>query len=247
VCSPQVCRVWHGVTLYPDYVLQLVLLLRDPIYRGRNVQHGLDQPIVLIPEFPVGDWTLWVMAGWLHRVGYRPYLSGIDWTGCTPARTGELLTQRLMFIVKETGSPVVIVGHGLGGRLARCLGSYVPAGLLPEVVRSVVALGSPIQPSVYPAHPCIRLAFLAWRSLGTMGGGEPPDVWDSMDNISAPLPAGVGFAAIFSHQDEIVDWRACVDPQGNNYRVSGRHLGLVVNREVYQILADMLSSWPHRK
>jgi hypothetical protein len=30
-----------------------------------------------------------------------------------------------------------------------------------------------------------------------------------------------------------VDWRACVDPQGNNYQVSGRHLGLVVNREAF--------------
>jgi hypothetical protein len=54
----------------------------------------------------------------------------------------------------------------------------------------------------------------------------------------------VGFTAIFSTQDEIVDWRACVDPQGDNYQVSGRHLGLVVNREVYRLLADILGSLP---
>ena len=30
------------VTVYPDYLLQLVLLLRDPIYRGRNIQQERD-------------------------------------------------------------------------------------------------------------------------------------------------------------------------------------------------------------
>jgi hypothetical protein len=52
----------------------------------------------------------------------------------------------------------------------------------------------------------------------------------------------MGFTAVFSKQDEVVDWHTCVDPQGANWQVSGRHLGLVVNREVYRIIADTLAS-----
>jgi pimeloyl-ACP methyl ester carboxylesterase len=229
---------WQFVTSYPDYLLQLSLLLRDPIYRGSDVQHGAGQPILLIPGFLVGDWTFGVMARWLRRLGYRPYLSGIDWNVRAPGRTGELLARRLSYIVRETGSPVIMVGHSLGGMLARALGSYFPALTFAKVVRHVVALGSPIHGSAHATHPFIRLAFLALHSLRK----TPADLPGFIEKVSAPLPAGVGFTAIFSTEDEIVDWRACVDPQGNNYQVSGRHLGLVVNREVYRLLADILGS-----
>src|SRR5713101_6797787 len=197
VLPPQVRRVWQLVTSYPDYLLQLSLLLRDPIYRGSHVQRGVGQPILLIPGFLVGDWTLGVMARWLRRLGYRPYLSGIDWNVRTPERTGKLLARRLIYIVKETGSPVIMVGHSLGGMLARSLGSYFPAVIFPEVVRHVVALGSLIHNSPHATHPFIRLAFLALQSLGK----TPLDLFGFIEKVSAPLPAGVGFTAIFSTRD----------------------------------------------
>jgi hypothetical protein len=73
---------------YPDYLLRFSLLLRDPLYYGLGVPRGTGQPILLIPGFLVGDWSLQVMAGWLRRMGYRPYLSGIDWNVSPPARMG---------------------------------------------------------------------------------------------------------------------------------------------------------------
>jgi triacylglycerol lipase len=172
---PQIRMVWQLVTPYSDYLFQLSLLLRDPIYRGSNVQLGTGQPVLLIPGFLVGDWTLGMMARWLRRLGYRPYLSGIDWNVRAPERTGELLARRLSYIVRETGSPVVMVGHSLGGMLARSLGSYFPALNSPEVVRHVVALGSPIHTSSQAAHPFIRLALLALPSLGNAARKTPPD------------------------------------------------------------------------
>jgi len=137
-----------------------------------------------------------------------------------------------------------MVGHSLGGMLARSLGSYFHAIIFPEVVRSVVALGSPIHNSPQAPHPFIRLAFLALQSLGNAVGEAPPDLLSFIEKASAPVPTGVGFTAIFSKEDEIVDWRTCMDPQGNNYQVSGRHLGLVVNREVYRLLAEILGALP---
>ena len=230
------------LTPYSDYLFQLSLLLRDPIYRGSNVPRGSGQPILLVPGFLVGDWTLWVMARWLRRLGYRPYLSGIDWNVRAPELTGELLAQRLNYIVKETGGPVIMVGHSLGGMLARSLGSYFPAPNFSEVVRHVIALGSPIHMSSRTAHPFIQFAFLILQDLRRAARKAPSDLLSFSEKVSAPLPMGVGFTAIYSTQDEVVDWRACVDPRGDNYQVSGRHLGLVVNREVYRLLGNILGS-----
>jgi triacylglycerol lipase len=63
-----------------------------------------------------------------------------------------------------------------------------------------------------------------------------------LHNGAFPLPPEVGFTAIFSKHDEVVDWRACLDPQGDNREVSGQHVSLIVNREVYRILAQVLAS-----
>src|SRR5262245_57048943 len=118
--------LWRLATSYPDYLYQLSALLRDPIYHGRNVPPGQGQPVLLIPGFLAGDWTLSVLAGWLNRLGYRAYTSGINCNVDCPNRTGEILHWRLAHIVEETQSPLVVVGHSLGGLLARFLGANFP-------------------------------------------------------------------------------------------------------------------------
>ena len=55
------------------------------------------------------------------------------------------------------------------------------------------------------------------------------------------MPEEVGFTSIFSKQDEVVEWNASIDPERENREVTGRHIGLIVNPQVYRILADVLS------
>ena len=231
--------LWQLATSYLDYLSQLSALLRDPVYRGTNVPKGKGEPVLLVPGFLGGDWTLLVMAGWLKRTGYRPYLSGVDWNVDWPNRTGELLGRRLAYIVRETGSPVVVIGHSLGGLLARFLSSRFP-----ESACHVVALGSPVHNPLDAAHPFVLSAFFtlqAWRE--TRGDSSPKSsnsFWGFIQRVSSPLPQGVGFTSIFSKQDEVVDWHACLDSRGENREVPGRHVSLIVNREVYRILAGVL-------
>ena len=241
VLPSQVHRLWQLVISYPDYLLQFSLLLCHPIYWDCNVRRGAGQPILLIPGFLVGDWTLRVMARWLLRIGYRPYLSGIDWNVRAPERTGELLAYRLQYIFEETGCPVILVGHSLGGLLARFLTSALPVPIARERVRHVITIGSPIQHVPHTVHPALHLAWFALDGLRKAVRKAPADLLTFTEKVSAPLPTGIGSTSIFSTKDEIVDWHACVDPQGDNYQVSGRHVGLVVNRHVYHVLADVLS------
>src|SRR5712692_11329359 len=61
----------------PFAVRELSALLRDPVFRGRGVPRGDGRPVLLVPGFLSGDWSMTVMHGWLQRIGYKTYLSGI--------------------------------------------------------------------------------------------------------------------------------------------------------------------------
>jgi hypothetical protein len=60
-------------------------------------------------------------------------------------------------------------------------------------------------------------------------------------SVFATFPEHVGFTSIFTKQDEVVDWQACIDTERDNRQVSGSHISLIVNREVYRILATVLT------
>ena len=107
--APNACE-WRRdtVTLSPplltrsciDYFERLSSLLRDPVYYGWGVRKGSDESVLLIPGFFAGDWMMAAMARWLARIGYRPYLSGIDWNVGCPGRTVELLGRRIQKIAR---------------------------------------------------------------------------------------------------------------------------------------------------
>lgn len=233
--------VWQFAVSSSDYFIQLCALLRDPVYWGTDVPKGQGQPVLLIPGFLGGDWTLFVLAGWLNRIGYRAYFSGINWNVDCPNRTGEVLRWRLDYITKQTEKPIVVIGHSLGGMLARFLGTNFP-----EKIHQVVALGSPLDNSMR-VHPLARFTFHLLRPLRRMRGHISPDCGSPQctcrfaQTAFSSLPQSVGFTSIFTKQDEVVHWQASLDPQGDNQEVSGRHIGLIVNREVYRILASTLA------
>jgi triacylglycerol lipase len=233
---------WRLAVACPDYLLHLGALLRDPVYLGQEGPRGNNQPILLIPGFLAGDWTLWTMAGWLHRLGYRAYFSGLDWNVDCPNQTGERLQWRLDTIMQETEQPVTIIGHSLGGMLGRFLGTNFP-----DKIRHVIALGSPIDGSMR-VNPLVPLAFRTLQTLRknqrprTLACGSHQCTCRFAQSMFAAFPDHVGFTSIFTKQDEVVDWHACIDAERQNWEVSGGHLSLIVNRAVYRILASILAA-----
>ena len=228
-------------TAYPDYLCQLSTLLCSPVYHGKQVQRGNGQPVLLIPGFFTGDWMMTLMAGWLNRLGYRAYFSGINWNIDCPNLTSELLGWRLDQIAQETEHPITVIGHSLGGMLARSLSVNFP-----EHVSQAIAIGSPIDGTLR-VNPFVPFTFRVLQSVrrrrkATLPTcGSPQCSCQFAQTVSAALPTGRKFTSIFTKQDEVVDWRACIDPQGANLEVSGRHISLTVNPAVYRILADLLA------
>ena len=62
----------------------------------------------------------------------------------------------------------------------------------------------------------------------------------SFEESREPLPADVGFTAVYSKRDGIVDWRACVDPLAEQVEVRASHLGMAFDPRVIDIVDGAL-------
>src|ERR1039458_1580459 len=56
---------------------EVLLLHATPVYYGFGVPHGNGSGVVIIPGFLGTDLYLTELHGWLGRIGYRPYFSGL--------------------------------------------------------------------------------------------------------------------------------------------------------------------------
>jgi pimeloyl-ACP methyl ester carboxylesterase len=226
-----------------DFAHNLSRLLCDPVFYGTDVPPGDGTPVLLIPGYFTGDWSLSTLARWLSRVGYRSYLSGIDWNVGCPDEKSERLGWRLARITDECGMPAVALGHSLGGVLARALAVKYPAR-----VRQVITLGSPTKiswASVRPRYrPAIRGFQALWHALNNRPSqcGTDQCMCQFGEAVNSRFPRGVTLSSIYTRADEVVDWRACVAPDGDNHEVSGGHTSLAVNPEVYRLLSMILAA-----
>jgi pimeloyl-ACP methyl ester carboxylesterase len=139
--------------------------------------------------------------------------------------------------------PAVALGHSLGGVLARALAVKYPAR-----VRQVITLGSPTKiswASVRPRYrPAIRGFQALWHALNNRPSqcGTDQCMCQFGEAVNSRFPRGVTLSSIYTRSDEVVDWRACIAPDGDNHEVSGGHASLAVNPEVYRLLSVILAA-----
>jgi triacylglycerol lipase len=211
-------------------------------YVGHGVERDVD-PVVLVPGFLAGDTSLALMAHVLREHGHRTYRSHIRANvGCT-LRVAEQLESRIETVVTRRGRPVRIVGHSLGGMLARGL-----AVRRPDLVSGIVTLGSPmLAPGAHHAtltrslDALVRLTRAGVPGLMALDCIAGDCARASFDESRAPLPPGVAFTAVYSRRDGIVDWRACIDPLATAVEVRSSHLGMAVDPSVVHAVRQALS------
>ncbi|MBF4163592.1 esterase/lipase family protein [Nocardioides acrostichi] len=203
---------------------------------------GQGDPVLLVPGFLAGDYTLLAMARTLRRHGWRTYRSSIHVNvGCT-LDAAALVESRLERIAERRGSRVQIVGHSLGGMLARGV-----AVRRPDLVSGIVTMGSPMMaPGAHHLSLTLSVAGLVALNRagvpGVMSEGCVAGACarESFDESRLPMPDDVGFTAIYSKRDGIVDWRACIDPQATPVEVRTSHIGMAVDPRVScQVLAAL--------
>jgi pimeloyl-ACP methyl ester carboxylesterase len=221
--------MWLEGRIYLEYLR----LVRDPVYRGREVPPGLGRPVMLIPGFLAGDWTLRTPYQWLRRVGYRPRLAGVAFNVLYSEVMLRPLIDSLSLLHRKTGARVSLVGHSRGGVLAKVLSHRKP-----ELVEQVIALGSPLH-DPFDVHPLTMAGVRAAHVFNVVRYGHPASVEQRFLRDLAAEPK-VPITSIYSRSDGVVNWKACLRPDVNKIEVKGSHVGLALNPEVYRILAHLL-------
>jgi triacylglycerol lipase len=232
-------RWWGAHVRELRWQLELARLLADPVFRGAGIPHGDGAPVVLIPGFLAGDTSLRVMRGWLRRIGYRAYASGILMNVDCSDRALDALERRLERITGAAGRQAALLGHSRGGHFAKAL-----ARRRPDLVASVVSMGAGLDTPFDISVPT-QGAVAAVRAVHARTG-------DRIDrngcftatckcpftrDFTAPFPRDVPLTSIYSRGDGVVRWRACVVPYARCVEVRSSHVGLAFNREAYREVA----------
>ena len=232
------------------FAADILLLHSSPVYYGLGVPRGDGSAVILVPGFLGTDAYLSQLYTWLGRLGYRPYFSGIGMNAECP---NILIKQRLNSCIekalRETERKIHILGHSLGGIIARSV-----AGQRPEDVASVITLASPFRGTV--AHRTVLQAAEAVRKhiLKEHGSGVLPTCYTSrctcnfIDSLRRSVPDSVLETAIYTRNDGIVDWRYCLTGNiDSDFEVPGTHIGLSFNASAYTIIANRLAEARSRK
>ena len=224
------------------WTLDWAILRFHPVYYGVNVPKGDGSPVILVPGFLGTDSYLYELYLWLARIGYRPYMSDIGLNAkCPGALAGRLLaTVRRAYA--ETGRPVRIIGHSLGGIIGRrvCLEH-------PDLARQLIYLGSPLQ--AVQAHPLVVASAAALHTALSLINAQHPDCLTDrcpcgfVNDIGKELDSNVDHAAIYTRADGVVDWHSAQESDPRlNFEVGGTHIGLVYNPLAYKALGDLLAA-----
>jgi len=199
-------------------------------------------PVILVPGFMAGDTSLLAMSRSLRRRGFRTYRSHIRANvGCTLSAAAEL-ESRIESIAIRRDSRVRIVGHSLGGMLARGL-----AVRRPDLVSGIVTMGSPmLAPGAHHVLLTAGVDALVRLSRAGVPGLMAEEcvagscARQSFEESRVPLQADVSFTAIYSRRDGIVDWKACVDPTAHAVEVTTSHVGMALDPRVIDVVTDAL-------
>jgi pimeloyl-ACP methyl ester carboxylesterase len=226
--------------------LEVAALVRDPIFRGHDVDDASGQPVLLVPGFLAGDGSLGLMTRWLRRTGHHTRKAGMRANvDCSEAVTRRL-EARLEQMVRRHGQRVAIIGQSRGGSFARVL-----AVRRPDLVSGIVGLASPTTRQL-AIHPLVKAQVLAVGLAGTLGAPGFFSVRCLMnrccgsfwDDLEAPFPEDVGYLSLYSRSDGVVDWRACLDPGADRLvEVDASHIGMGTNAIVYGEVADALARY----
>lgn len=226
------------------FAAELLLLHTSPVYYGLGVPHGDGSAVVIIPGFLGSDTYLSQMHSWLAKIGYKPFFSGIGVNAqCPNLLIQYRITENIQKALMQTKRRVHLIGHSLGGIIARSI-----AAQRPDDIASVITLGSPFRGTV--VHKSVLKAAEAVRKriLQAEGDDVLPTCYtgrctcDFLNSLRRKLPKGLRQTAIYTRNDGVVDWRYCLTgKKEDDFEVPGTHVGLTFNPTVYNIIAERLA------
>jgi pimeloyl-ACP methyl ester carboxylesterase len=212
----------RGLLEFNTSLLLSPLLMRAP--------RGDGHPVLALPGFLAGDLSMAPLRRYLKQLGYDTYAwkMGRNLGGIASRRNA--LKKLLTDISTTSGRKVSIVGWSLGGIYARDLALQIP-----DMVRSVITLGTPFAGDVRATN--------ATRLYEALSGETVDDNSELTKAIAGDLPVPV--TSIYSRTDGIVNWRtSLLRPSDTAENIEVRlasHIALGVNAAALWAVADRLA------
>jgi len=224
--------------------VEMAYLRLSPVYWGLGIPRGNGAPVIVVPAFLGTDFYLTEFRSWLRRIGYKTYDSRIGINAdCPNLLIQRRLNETIRKALDETGRKIHLIGHSLGGVIARSI-----AGARPKDIASVTTLASPIRGTVMNrtvvhAAEAVRLSI-----LNEHGDGVLPHCYTGrctcnfINSLHRQVPPSLLQTAIYTRHDGIVDWRYCrTGKRESDFEVAGTHIGMAFNATAYSIIAERLA------
>ncbi len=201
--------------------------------------HGDNHPVLLLPGFMGSESSLIGLELFLRSRGYAVETWGLGRNVGFHARHANALEQKIRHIHHKTGRKVSLVGWSLGGVFA-----LYGAHQLPDCVRCVVTLGSPLTVDAggSASPPFVKAMY---RLIAHPSGPSVHEMQPRARKLRERQRLTMPLSCLYSLSDGVVPpQEATVDGDPalhENIRVPGSHVGLGFNAVVLWIVADRLS------
>ncbi len=193
---------------------------------------GDSHPVMVFPGLGASDLSTAPLRRYLDHLGHRtlPWNQGLN-LGPRPGVLEQCVADVRAHYARHHRR-LSLVGWSLGGLYAREVAKQVP-----EMVRSVITLGTP-----FTGHP---RATNAWKLFELVSGQDSHD-----EEQLAPLrePPPLPCSSIYTRSDGVVAWQCSINPPrplAENIAVQASHIGLGVNPLVVWTIAERLAQPDH--
>jgi triacylglycerol lipase len=229
-------RWWGRPVAEMRWQAELLRLCCDPAFVRGGEPRGDGRPVVLVPGFGGGDWTLAHLAFWLGRTGYDAATCNfLVNAGCAEKALARV-ERRVIERSERSGRRVAVLGHSRGGFLARAVGARMP-----DRVSHVVAMGAGLSRQFDVAAPALAAVAVARAVQGRRGCMTEDCACGFTAAYTCAFPRDVRLTSIYSRGDGMVRWESCMADYADNVEVTGSHVGLAWNRKSYRAIAAALA------
>lgn len=219
--GPEVARLARSLAGLPRFAL-----------RGRRRLPRGSGPVLVIPGFMTSDRSTLVLRRLLTGLGYAVRGWGL---GLNRGNLEKLLPRVLdAATAHAAGRPLKLVGWSLGGVIAREAARELERGRTTPVAH-IVTMGTPVVGGPKYTATADRYAARGYD----LDDIERQVAARNAEPIAAPI------TAIYTRRDQIVHWRACLDPNPRNavehVEVQTGHFGLGFDPETLRVVAERLA------
>lgn len=227
-----------GVLAPPSYLQRTreLLIGRDVVRallgapRLRSLPRGDGAPVLLISGFGASDQSLFPLRRFLRTLGHDARPVGSGRIGDDVVELYGRVAERAETVLDDTGRPPALVGWSIGGVIAREAARDHPGS-----VRRVITFGAPVEGG--PSYTALAFRY---------GDERLGEIRERVEERAA-VPITVPITAFWSRNDGIVTPEACIDHHNataENVEVSGTHLGMSIDPDVWSLVAQRLADDP---